>query len=42
MHISDILRKLGKMHKEHGWDVPVGDAFEKIADWLDNFIPMPL
>lgn len=29
MHISDILRALGKMHKDHGWDGPVGDAFEK-------------
>lgn len=39
--LAKIFRALEHMHKEH-WDEAAGNVFGAIADWLENFTPMPL
>ena len=40
--LAEIFRALEKMHRDNHWDGPAADAFGAIADWLENFTPMPL
>ena len=40
--LAKIFRELERMHRDNHWDGPAADAFGAIAEWLENFTPMPL